>query len=162
MPPGMREERAVLEAVAGARDEIAREALDLRRVMQLACDTAIALVGADAVAVDLVDGDELVVRAVAGWVTDVLGVRLGLGSSLAGQCVRTGRAIRCGDTLHDPRSDLRYISQTGFWSVACVPITDYGLPVGVVTAAARRERAFRERDVAVLGLLAEVVGAHLD
>jgi GAF domain-containing protein len=157
----MREERAVLQAVAGAREEIARAALDLGAVLQLVCDTALGLLAADTVVVDLVEGEELVVCALSGSYREGLGARLGLGSSLAGGCLRTGRVIRCGDTLHDPRSDFRHVSRSGFRSILCVPIVDYGLPVGVLQAASRREHAFADREAGDLGLLAEVVANHL-
>jgi GAF domain-containing protein len=147
--------------VSGARDEIARSALDLDQVMQLVCDTALGLLAADGIAVDLVEGEELVVCAVSGSPSGAVGARLGLGTSLSGQCIRTGHAVRTADTLHDPRTDFRYIASTGFGSMLCVPIADYDLPVGVLKAGARRQGAFGDREATVLGLLAEVVAAHL-
>jgi GAF domain-containing protein len=155
------QERAIIEALAGARDEIARSALGLDDVLQLMCDTALGLLGADAIAAHLVEGDELVVGKVAGYPERAVGVRLDLGRSLAGQCVRTGHAVRTGDSLHDPRTDFRSVARSGFASLLCVPIIDYGLPIGVLQAGARRELAFGDREETVLALLADVVVAHL-
>jgi GAF domain-containing protein len=157
----VREERVVVEAVAGARDEIARSALELDDVLQLMCDTALGLLGADGVAAHLVVDDELEVRRVAGYPQRALGVRLALGTSLAGQCVRTGHAVRTGDSMHDPRTDFRSVARSGFASLLCVPIIDYDVPVGVLQVGARRELAFGDREETVLALLAEVVAAHL-
>jgi GAF domain-containing protein len=157
----MREELAIVQAVAGARDEIARSALELDDVLQLMCDTALGLLGADAMAAHLVQEDALVVCRVSGYPERAIGVRLELGQSLAGQCIRTGHAVRTGDSLHDPRTDFGSVSRSGFASLLCVPITDYGLPVGVLQAGARREVAFGDRDETVLALLADVVAAHL-
>jgi GAF domain-containing protein len=151
----------VAEAVAGAHDEIERSALDLDDVMQLVCDTVLGLLGADGVAAHLVEGEELVVCAVAGYPQRAVGVRHGLGTSLAGQCVRVGHAVRTGDSLHDPRTDFRSVSRSGFASLLCAPITDYDLPVGVLQAGAHRQTAFGDCEERVLGLLAEVVAAHL-
>jgi GAF domain-containing protein len=157
----VREDWAVLEALDGARSEIERSALDLEAVMTLICETALGLTGADAVAVDLVEGEELVVCAVAGDGFSYVGKRLGLGNSLAGQCVRVGHPVRCGDPLHDPRVDFRFLSLTRHESVVCVPLIHYELPIGVLKAGAARPDAFGDRSTAVLSLLADVIVAHL-
>ncbi|MCW3006327.1 MAG: domain S-box protein [Solirubrobacterales bacterium] len=157
----MREERAVLEALAVARGEIARSALGFEEVMQLMCDTALGLLGADAVAVDFVVGDELITHAITGDGSAHVGLVLSLSASLAGLCARTGHVINCGDSLHDPRTDFGYLSRTGHASVLCVPILEYGLPIGVFKAGSQRNDAFGDREATVLRLLAEVIVAHL-
>jgi GAF domain-containing protein len=151
----------VLEALDGARDEIARSALDLGAVMELICDTARELTGADMVAVDLVEGDELVTCAVSGDSAAHPGMRLDLARSLAGQCVLVGHEVRCGEVLHDPRVDFSIAAIMGMHCVVCVPLVHYGLPVGVLKAAAVEPWTLGDRETRMLGLLGELIVAHL-
>src|SRR5215218_1377986 len=75
---------------------------DLDRVLELVVKRSRALIDARAAQLALVDGDELVVAAVAGQgVTGVRGSRLPVESSIAGTALRTGRSQRFREVPED-------------------------------------------------------------
>jgi GAF domain-containing protein len=157
----VREDPVVVEALIGARSEIERSSLGLEAVMQLVCDTGLQLTGADVVAADLLDGEELVTQAVAGDPSTPVGMRFSLGGSLSGHCVRVGHTLRCDDALHDPRVDFRAAAITGLRSALCVPLVHYGVPVGALKVGARRTNAFDDHDADVLAVLSELIVVRL-
>ncbi|MDR7270347.1 diguanylate cyclase (GGDEF)-like protein [Pelomonas saccharophila] len=150
----------LLEVIA-IQTEVARLGLDLGSVMNLVVDRTLGLVGAEGAAVEMAEGDEMVYRAAAGRAAGSLGLRLGRGSSLSGLCVQQGLALRCDDALSDPRTDRAACERLGLRSMVVVPLRHHGVTVGVLKAMSSRVARFDERDVEVLELLSELVGAAM-
>src|SRR5262245_36952104 len=92
-----------LTAVIGVQAAIAASALALQDVMDLVVEHAVRLTAADGAVIELVEGDEMVYRAVAGSAAPHLGVRLDRASSLSGRSVVSGRVLRCDDSEIDDR-----------------------------------------------------------
>jgi putative methionine-R-sulfoxide reductase with GAF domain len=91
------------------------------------------------------------------------GVAIPLANTLSGECVRTGKIIRCDDTqeTHPTLSSTR--------SILLVPIRSDGSITGLVALFAREPRSFSDADVAVARCIAGTIavtymfaGAKLD
>jgi signal transduction histidine kinase len=127
-------ERAVsaLETTSSIARAIGGET-DLDRILELLVKRGRALVEARAMLVALRAGDELVVQAGAGEIpADVVGRRIGLQGSVAGDVLRTQRAER----LADAPSRLRFAlaEHVGAASGLIVPLVFRGEAVGVLAA----------------------------
>ncbi len=153
--------REKLLEVISIQTEVARLGLDLAGVMSLVVDRTLGLVGADGAAVEMAEGDEMVYRAAAGRASGSLGLRLGRGSSLSGLCVRQGLALRCDDALTDPRTDRAACERLALRSMVVVPLRHHGVTVGVLKAMSSQVAQFGDRDVELLELLSELVGAAM-
>ncbi|MDZ7706713.1 MAG: GAF domain-containing protein [Trueperaceae bacterium] len=112
-----------LLAVIETQTSIARLGLDLDGVMDVVAKRALTLTEADGAAVELLEGDEMVYRAVAGTAEPHLGLRLDAATSLSGRCVREGVTLVCDDAATDPRVDLVAARKVGAISMVVVPLT---------------------------------------
>src|SRR5205085_11779238 len=79
----------------------------LYEVLQVVAERALALTGADGIAIALVQQGQIVCRAAAGPIAPDLGVRLDPNSGISGACFRTAEIVRCDDTETDPRVNLQ-------------------------------------------------------
>jgi diguanylate cyclase (GGDEF)-like protein len=164
LPPGSSEvptEVARLLAVIEIHNELAGAALDSGQVMGVVVRRAAELTGADAGVVELVEGDEMVYRAVSGTAEAHVGRRLRVDASLSGLCAREGRTLRCDDVATDERADIEASLAVGAVSMVCVPLRHGDEVTGVLKVYAERPHAFDDTDVLVLDQLSGVIAAHL-
>ncbi len=147
--------------IIATQTEIAKLGLDLGGTMTLVVDRTLPLIEADGAAIELAEGDEMVYRAVAGIASDRLGLRLKLGQSLSGLCVKTGEILFCSDSETDPRVDVEACRQVGLRSMIVVPLRHDGETVGVLKAMSVHPDHFDDEDLQVLGLLSELIAAAM-
>jgi diguanylate cyclase (GGDEF)-like protein len=136
-----------LLAIIDLQHAIAAAALNADEVMHIVAERAALLTSADAATIALVDGDDLVYRAVAGSASHGVSARAPRGTSPAGRCVVERRALR---------SELASSPAT---AVACVPLLYGETAVGVLEVAGRA--AFSDEDVETLRMLAQIVAIAL-
>jgi len=103
------------------KDDWQLEQFVLDEVLQLVAERALTITGADGVAVALADGDAIVCRASAGSIAPDAVVRLDPNSGFSGECLVSGRIVRCDDTETDSRVDLQACRRLGVRSLLAVP-----------------------------------------
>lgn len=150
-----------LLAIIQTQNEIAATALDLDAVMSLVLHRAQVLTGAEAAVIELADGDEMVYHVGRGTAARYVGLRLDMGTSLSGSCVRQRRTLHCADATTDGRVDLDACRRVGAMSMVCVPLIHAGRAAGVLKVYDPRPGAFSDEDVATLDLLSGVIAAHM-
>jgi len=96
-------------------------------------------------------------RASVGDCAPPLGTELEIDSGLSGECVRTGKALRCDDAETDPRVDAETCRLLGIRSVVAGPIQYEREIVGLLEVFSGHSFAFDEGDVAVIESLAQTV-----
>ena len=139
--------------------EVERFALD--EVLQLVAERALAITGADGVAVALAEGSEIVCRGSAGAIAPDAGARLDPNSGFSGACFRSGQVIRCDDAEHDPRVNLQAALLLGARSMVAVPLAGQNCVIGLLEAFSYDAFGFNDSDVRSLNLLAELILAAL-
>jgi diguanylate cyclase (GGDEF)-like protein len=150
-----------LLAIIETQTEIAASDLDLDAVMRLIATRAQELTRANAGAIEIVDGDEMVYRVTTGEATPFLGVRLKMATSLSGLCVAEGRVLRSDDTSTDPRVDAEACRRVNARSMLCVPLVHQGETVGVLKVYSPEAGNFVDGDVETLELLSGLIAAHM-
>jgi protein TonB len=85
-----------------------------------------------------------------------LGMRLSVDSGISGECLRTGKILRCDDTQKDYRADPAVCLRLKVASIAAVPLHQDGLVVGILEAFSDRTYAFAEEHMHALQDLARV------
>ncbi len=153
--------RDQLVAIIRIQTEIARQGLDLAQIMSVVVQRSLDLIKAEGAVVELSEGDDMVYQAVSGIAAGQLGLRLKLASSLSGLCVLSGEIQRCTDTETDERVDRAACRRMHIRSMLVVPLQHEGTTVGVLKVMSKAVAAFNDADEAVLGLLAEVLGADM-
>lgn len=129
----------------------------LDEVLQLVAERAVAITGADGLAIALAEGSEIVLRAAAGTVRPDPGTRIDRDSAFSGACFRTAQVINCDDTETDSRVNLEACRKMGARSMVAVPLCGRRRVIGVLEAFSTWPFAFNEIDVRNLTLLAELV-----
>lgn len=155
-----RRNRHLLE-ICRAQSKIASADFDLDEFMQMSVDLLRSVFGAGGVAVELVDGDEMVYVAVDSANARYSGQRLPRAASLSGLATMEGRLLHCADAHEDPRVDRANCEKIGIRSLVCAPLFQDGRAVGVLKAFDAAPNAFDADDIETVSLVAETLGAAL-
>ncbi|MGN6372482.1 MAG: GAF domain-containing protein [Solirubrobacteraceae bacterium] len=145
---------ATLDATTQITHAVGAET-DLNVVLELIVKRGRALVDARALAIELVQGTELVVAAGAGEMTrEVLGGRLKLADTVASAALRTRTTQRLDDELNRARYEERGLGMLGLHASAglVVPLLFQNRPYGVIVAIDRLRDgpSFSAEDVTLL------------
>lgn len=147
--------------VIKTQTEIVKLGLDLNGVMALVAERTQTLTNASGAVVELAEGEDMVYRAVTGMAANQLGLRLKLSTSLSGLCVRTGHSLNCEDSETDGRVDREACRRVGLRSMIVVPLKHNDSLVGVLKVLAKTPKAFDAADLAVLGMMSELIAAAM-
>ena len=134
-----------------------QEQFVLDEVLQLVAERAVAITGADGLAIALAENNEIVLRAAAGAVRPDIGARIDRDSAFSGACFRTAQIVMCDDTETDPRVNLQACRKLGARSMVAVPLCGRRRVIGLLEAFSEWPFAFNESDIRNLSLLAELV-----
>jgi diguanylate cyclase (GGDEF)-like protein len=129
-------------------------------VMRIVAERAASITGATTGMVALVEGDDLVYRAVAGT-KPAIGLRTPRASSVAGRSVGECKPVRIDDAQADDRVDADTRARTGAGSLVCVPLLYGEHAVGVLEIVSLKVVAFTDEDVETLALLAQIIAIAL-
>ncbi len=155
------EELCRLRAIIHAQNMIISSGLPSNKLMQQVLVQLTRLTGAMGGVVELIDGDEMVYRAVSGKLERFLGLRLHIESSLSGLCVAQREVLISSDTELDPRVDLAACQKIGVRSMIVVPMLYGEFVFGVLKVMADVPAAFDELDVNTLRMMAAPIAAAL-
>src|SRR5579859_6183074 len=133
----------------------------LDEVLQLVAERAIAITGADGLAIALAENNEIVLRAAAGAIRPDVGARIDRDSAFSGACFRTAQVVNCVDTETDSRVNLQACRKLGARSMVAVPLCGRRRVIGLLEAFSSWPFGFNDSDVRNLTLLAELVLAAL-
>ncbi len=129
----------------------------LDEVLQLVAERAVAITGADGLAIALAENNEIVLRAAAGTVRPDVGARIDRDSAFSGACFRTAQIVSCDDTEMDARVNLQACRKLGARSMVAVPLCGRRRVIGVLEAFFAWPFGFNDSDIRNLSLLAELV-----
>src|SRR5215469_9799755 len=139
----------------------ATELFVLDEVLQLVAERAVAITGADGLAIALAESNEIVLRAAAGTVRPDPGTRIDRESAFSGACFRTAQVINCDDTETDSRVNVEACRKMGVRSMVAVPLCGRKRVIGLLEAFSSWPFGFNDSDVRNLTLLAELVVSAL-
>lgn len=145
--------RATLEEVPSERErELEPNGFDRETTLQLTAERALALTRATGAAIALSEGSdsEMVCMASAGSDAPPFGTRLHVGSGFSGECVRTGRSLRCDDSETDDRVDREGCKALGIRSMVAVPIRPGNKVTGLLEVFSPQPYAFNANDISAL------------
>jgi diguanylate cyclase len=131
------------------------------RAMDVVLERVQTVTNADGAAVELVERNVMVSRAVSGLSTDREGTRTSGDASLSGLCIRVGMPLLCRDTDTDSRVDPEQCRRTGVRSIAVAPMVRAGEPLGVLRVMSSEAEHFDDADVEVLELMANLMASGL-
>jgi N-acetylmuramoyl-L-alanine amidase len=156
-----RRTRLTPEAARATQEDWKPEQFVLDEVLQLVSERALAITGADGIAIAITEGDDILCRAAAGFIAPDIGARLDPNSGFSGACFRTGLIVRCDDSEKDPRVDREACRSMGLRSMVAVPLTTEQGVIGLLAAFCSEAFGFNDSDVRSLSLLVELILAAI-
>jgi diguanylate cyclase (GGDEF)-like protein/PAS domain S-box-containing protein len=156
----LREGNERLARVVETQRDIAAAGVDLEAVMRLIVERSQALTAAEGAIVSLIDGDELVVRAASGVVSNLIGSRRPLKESIADHAFRARDTVLIEDAEGDPRLYGEFAKTVKDRSHICVPLFHGDRPVAALNVMTVSDgQPLAEDDRRTLELLAVVLAS---
>jgi hypothetical protein len=148
------------ERVTERESELESKQFDRETELQSIAERALALTRATGAAIALsADNDrEMICVASAGDDAPPVRSRLQVGSGFSGECVRTGRSLRCDDSETDDRVDRAGCKSLGIRSLVAVPIRLGSKVAGLLEVFSPQPYAFNADDI---GALQQLTGSIL-
>jgi len=164
MPPGTPARAEPIDTKVGAtfsylRELIASSTAERDTVLRAIAEAAQDLTLASGTALAMQRDGQIVCLGRSGETAPVLGARLSIDSGISGECLRTGKMLRCDDTEKDQRVDPEVCRKMRLRSVAAVPLFGRHGTIGVLEAFSTRSFAFAEEHMDYLARLAELAEA---
>src|SRR5580704_15878514 len=147
--------------LAGLKDmqrKVESGALSREAALQLIAEQALAYTRAAGAAIALSEGDAMICVASAGSDAPPVGTPFQVGSGFSGECVRTGRSLRCDDSETDDRVDRSGCRSLGIRSLVAVPIRQGSTVAGLLEVFSPQPYAFNADDI---GALQQLTGSIL-
>jgi TonB family protein len=142
--------------LATLRQVVAAGTEQTETIMGSIAEAARSLSGATGAAIAMPRGDGVECVGRSGEAAPELGARLNVDSGISGECLRTGRILRCDDASRDFHVDAEVCRRLGLQSIVAVPLRGKHGRVGVLEAFSIRPYAFDDGDTDMLGRLAEL------
>lgn len=117
--------------------------------------------GADGLAFERREGDELVHVATVGSFTGLGEARTAIGASLSGSALLSRNVALAPDTLNDPRVDRALCLRSDSGALVAVPVDVSGTPSGVLVAGWRMAHGYSEAAIALLRIGAGLIAAAI-
>lgn len=151
----------LLAAASAVQSEAELLGGDLVAVLALIASRSQSMLRASGAAIALVseDDDIMICRASVGQSAPPEGAALRVGSGFSGECVRTGKILRCDDAETDERVDPQSCRALGIRSILAVPVNSGEKPIGLLEVFSPQSRSFGENDGVLLQRFAETIVA---
>src|SRR5262245_33892166 len=150
-----------LLAIIDLQNAIAAAAMTAEEVMHIVVERARMLTSAATAMIALVEGEDLVFRAVTGPSAYAQGAHMAKATSVAGRCVAERRALRVDDAAADSHAGTDLGDRPRDASLACVPLLYGEIAVGALEVIAARTAAFSDEDVETLRMLGQIIAIAL-
>ena len=154
-----REDAARLRNLIAVQGELGSPDANVDHILQLVADSAAALTGAPGAAVQLLDGDEVIIAACAGFGSELKDKRFPAAGNPIRSCINGSRSELTGDTLIDPRCNQEVARLTGIRSLVMAPIRHEGRVIGGLQVQSAASGAFDAATESTVELLAGFAGA---
>jgi putative methionine-R-sulfoxide reductase with GAF domain len=123
---------------------------DQGAALQTIAEQALNATAASGVAIALSQGEELICLASAGSDAPRAGSRLQAGFGFSGECIRSGRTLRCDDSETDDRVDRESCRALGLRSMVAVPVRVGSRVAGLLEAFSSQAYAFNVKETGLL------------
>ncbi len=141
------------------RRNVAEESRSADSLIRATSEAALALTGADGVAIAFRSKGVITCRARSGELAPDLGSCVNANSGISGECLRTASILVCHDTRTDSRVDNEVCQKRGIGSIVVVPLRGPVGIAGILEVFSARGNAFGTREINSLRGLAEIAEA---
>ena len=154
--PGKPDAAAILTML---REAVASGRFEIDMILGAIAEAAQTLTAATGAAVAMRREGVMICRGRSGMTAPSLGAQLSSNSGLSGDCLRTGKTLRCDDTEKDYRADPDACRRMGLRSIVAVPLNGQRGSIGILEVFSNRPSAFSDEHVEILDRLAGMAEA---
>ena len=154
--PGKPDAAAILTML---REAVASGRFEIDMILGAIAEAAQTLTAATGAAVAMRREGVMICRGRSGMTAPSLGAQLSINSGLSGDCLRTGKTLRCDDTERDYRADPDACRRMGLRSIVAVPLNGQRGSIGILEVFSNRPSAFSDEHVEILDRLAGMAEA---
>jgi TonB family protein len=147
---------SIIDTLRGA---LATGSSELDPILTSIAEAAQTLTGASGSALALRTNGAVICRARSGDTAPEIGAQLSDTSGISGECLRSGKILRCDDTQKDYRVNPEVCRGMGLHSMALVPVRARQQVAGVLEVFSTRAYAFGEPEINMLRRVAELAEA---
>lgn len=159
----VKRERDILRDLVTIQQELAAASdLPLEAVMQLVCERAQDLTGAEGAGVQVVESGEMTIRSGCGTLAFFVGSRMPVDGSLFDDCLRTDTIIYCRDTRKSSRVDRPTVDRMGARSLMLVPLHGREGIAGILKIVSSKPSGIDPSAADVLRIVAAFFADSLD
>ncbi len=149
---------ATLTSPSALAEQKPFEQLDLTSALELVAERARNITGASGAAIALGNSTGMICRASIGSAPD-LGAILRPEIGLSGECLRTGKLVRCSDTQSDARVDPVAAARLNVRSIVIVPVRIHDQLAGILQVLSPCADGFADRHISRLERMADLLAA---
>jgi hypothetical protein len=128
---------------------------DLNSALRVISERARTLLRGAGAAIALIERGPMMCRASVGSGGPPLGTHVDIEAGFSGECIRTGKSLRCDDSENDSRVESGICRRLGIRSIVAAPIRYEREVVGLVEVFSPQCFAFDDGDLEVLERLAQ-------
>src|SRR5438309_4025069 len=114
------------------REAVASGRFEIDMIVGAGAESAQTLTAATGAAVAIGREGVMVCRGRSGMTAASLGAQLSINTGLSGDCLRTGKTLRCDDTEKDYRADPDACRRMGLRSIVAVPLNGQRGSIGIL------------------------------
>jgi len=141
------------------REAVASGRFEIDMILGAIAEAAQTLTAATGAAVAMRREGVMICRGRSGMTAPSLGAQLSINTGLSGDCLRTGKTLRCDDTEKDYRADPDACRRMGLRSIVAVPLNGQRGSIGILEVFSNRPSAFSDEHVEILDRLAGMAEA---
>src|SRR5213593_2594327 len=141
------------------REAVASGRFEIDMILGAIAEAAQTLTAATGAAVAMRREGVMICRGRSGMTAPSLGAQLSINSGLSGDCLRSGKTLRCDDTERDYRADPDACRRMGLRSIVAVPLNGQRGSIGILEVFSNCPSAFSDEHVEILDRLAGMAEA---
>ena len=141
------------------REAVASGRFEIDMILGAIAEAAQTLTAATGAAVAMRREGVMICRGRSGMTAPSLGAQLSINTGLSGDCLRSGKTLRCDDTEKDYRADPDACRRMGLRSIVAVPLNSPRGSIGILEVFSNRPSAFSDEHVEILDRLAGMAEA---
>lgn len=150
-----------LYAIILLQNQVFQEGFNLDKIINLIAHKCHDAIQGEGTVVELVEGEDLVYRAVAGQSPANLGLRVKLNNSLSGRAIKQRAILRCEDAETDDRVDKDACRKVGLRSMVVAPLYKDATIVGVLKVFSSQPNQFTEREQVMLEIMSQIISTAI-
>ncbi|WP_417446036.1 diguanylate cyclase domain-containing protein [Kangiella sp.] len=150
-----------LEEIIHAQTSIARLGINFGAILKEAAQQSQMLTNADGAVIELIENNEMVIRAASGIASHYYGVRRDSANNMSSITIKSRKALIANDTENDSRVDQVSRVAIGHRSMIVFPLFHENRVVGVLKVVSKKPNFFSMAELKIIAYMSELVATTM-